>query len=241
VSLLTVTGDEIPASGAVDITSASVNIGYYAGEVVTIPGTLAGVPGVYRRETASGGASAEVSETFTRDAPGAVTRCLPDTPFIPTNPVPEGILMLWVGRNDYSGVTDPAELAAINERILESIQEVFDDRIAARPNEVPRIILYGVTSRDSPDEYVGTANYAAKRDLWAEMASRWPRSAIDIDAIMRASGDGSATDNADIANGVLPTSLTAADRIHPNDAGYAIAATEGVALIIENETNDTWV
>ena len=241
VSLLTVTGDEIPASGSVDITSASVNIGYYAGEVVTIPGTLAGVPGVYRRETVSGGASTEESETFTRDTAGTAVRCLPDTPFIPTNPVPGGILMLWVGRNDYSGVTDPAELAAINERILDAIQEVFDDRIAARPNEAPRIILYGVTSRDSPDEYVGTANYAAKRDLWAAMASRWPRSAIDLDAILRASGDGSATDNADIANGVLPTSLTAADRIHLNDAGYGIAATVGVDRITENETNDTWV
>lgn len=241
VSLITVAGDEIPASGAVAITSASVNIGYYAGEVVTIPGTLAGVPGVYRRETVSGGASTEESETFTRDAAGAVVRCLPETPFIPSHSAFDGILVLWMGRNDYSGITDQAELTAINERILDAIQEVFDDRIAARPNEAPRIILLGVTSRDQSIEYIGTANYDAKRDLWKQLASRWPHSAIDIDAILRASGDGSTEDSADIANGVLPRSKTADDRIHLNDAGYAIVAAEVAARIFENETNDIWV
>ncbi|MDF1801732.1 SGNH/GDSL hydrolase family protein [Thalassovita sp.] len=222
-SLLTVTGGAIPASGPVAVTDLTIELMYFAGGAWSLDGSLAGVLGTLD-EDGSGG------YTFTRTEAGAVTRCLPGTPFIPADDYDERLHVIWLGRNDYSHVTDAGELATINARIKEHIAAI----VASMKGVEKRFIVLGVTSRHDPIEYVGTANYDAKRDLAADLASLYPRSFIDIDAILRASGDGGATDNADIANGVIPSSLLAGDGIHLVDAGYSITASEISSRINQN-------
>ncbi len=229
-SLLTVSGNEIPASGAVNVTARSIDLLFYAGASLSITGWLAGVYGTLTKVTASGGGSTLVSYTFTRATTGSAVRCLPGTAFIPDQTAPGRLHIVWLGRNDYSGVTDAGALAEVNARIRASADSI----IATMTALDRRVILLGVTSRDQAIEYVGTPNYDAKRALAAELARDYPRSFIDIDAILRASGDGSSEDNAAIANGVLPVSVTAGDRIHLNNHGYSIVAAEIAARLSQN-------
>lgn len=222
-SLLTVSGNEIPASGPVTVTDLSIALMFYAGGAWNLPGTLAGVPGQLN-EDGDGG------YTFTRTASGSAVPCYPDTPFIPTTVHPGRTHIIWLGRNNYSNVTDAGILAAANETIKDCIASIVGEMNTLEK----RFIILGVTSRDDVIEYTGTANFNAKRDLAEDLARQYPKSFIDIDVILRGNGDGGATDNADIANGVLPSSLTAADRIHLNNDGYAIVAAEIAARFDQN-------
>jgi lysophospholipase L1-like esterase len=218
-ALVTVSGDEIPASGPVSVTAVSVQLMSYAGGAWDLDGWLAGVYGTLHEDGTA-------IDDFTRLVDGSVVPCPPNTPFIPDNTLYAGTVpILWPGRNDYSGLTDSTALALVNTSIFSrvevmvSVHSILDERC----------LILGVTGRGDASgygtiEYEGTNNYNAKRDLAAMYAKRFPRQFIDIDMILRANGNGGTDDNTDIANGIPPRSLMAADLVHFNNDGYAVIA-----------------
>lgn len=228
-ALITVSGDQIPASGPVNITAYSVDIAYYAGTSYSVVGSLAGIPGTITKVTASGGASSVVSYTFTRTTAGVATRCLPDTPFIPSVVYPNRTHVIWIGRNDYGGLVGTPAFEAANTIIKDCIKSI----ISTIATLEKRAIILGVLPSNTATEYVGTDSFNYKRTLARELARDYPNGFIDIDPILRSNGDGSGGDNADIANGVTPGSLRS-DGIHLNNTGYGIVAAEVKARIDRN-------
>jgi len=228
-ALLTMTGDQIPASGAVTVTAYSIDVCYYAGASKSVTGLLAGVPGTLTKVTSGGGNTSLVSYTFTRTTSGSIVTCLPGTAFVPDVVYPDRLHCIWIGRNDYSNVTDATALAAVNAKIETDIAAI----VAKMSTLEKHFIIFGVTAKADVTEYVGTNNFNAKRDLAGHLARDYPLSFIDIDVILRRSGDGGATDNADAANGIIPSSLRS-DTVHLVNAGYAIVAAAAQARINQN-------
>lgn len=228
-ALITVAGDQIPASGPVNITAYSVDIAYYAGNSYSVVGSLAGIPGTITKVTASGGSSSVVSYTFTRTTAGSAKRCLPDTPFIPSVVIPNRIQVIWIGRNDYGGLVGTPAFEAANTTIKDCIKSIINTITTLEK----RAIILGVLPSNSAAEYVGTDSFNYKRLLARDLARDYPNGFIDIDPILRSNGDGSAGDNTDIANGVTPGSKRS-DGTHLNNAGYGIVAAEIKARIDQN-------
>jgi len=105
-AILTVTGDTIPASGAVAITSYSTNIFFYGSAQWSTwdffnsqTGTLAGVHGTYATDTSG-------NQTFTRDEAGDAVTVPPGSCFVPDIALQarSGMNFQCVGTND--GYTD---------------------------------------------------------------------------------------------------------------------------------------
>jgi|GEM_PF-5416157 len=92
---LTVSGDEIPTSGPVDVTAIAVTILYINGDPErSIPGTVAGVHGTLAVDTSG-------DYTFTRTADGSAVSCPPNSSFIPdARDYDTMTLVAWPGRND---------------------------------------------------------------------------------------------------------------------------------------------
>jgi lysophospholipase L1-like esterase len=199
---VTVTGNQIPASGGVAITARSinplVNSGAYSGTMV---GTLAGVYGTMSTD-ASG------NWTFTRATAGSVTACPAGTVFVPE--LPSGLRarksLLWLGRNgaDAGGYDVVTDIAA-------AVASLGHDRY-----------LIGSILTASGDS-AGVVSTITGRN--ATLASTYGPRYVDILGALQAANDGSANDLSDVAAGWTPRSLRApADPVHLNDAGYAIAA-----------------
>lgn len=75
VSLLTVSGNQIPASGAVSVTARSISLITSQGSQ-SLTGCLAGIYGTLTR-------AGDDSYSFTRSASGTATYCMPSAPFVP--------------------------------------------------------------------------------------------------------------------------------------------------------------
>lgn len=115
-ALITVTGDQIPASGAVTVTAYSADLLFNSGVSgnLSLAGTLAGVAGTLSGNSQSGENTA--TYTFTRSTAGAIVACPPNTPFIPDIAVSTqlrvGIDM--IGRNNYGNAAQVlADIAAM--------------------------------------------------------------------------------------------------------------------------------
>lgn len=225
-SILTVTDNTIPASGAVAVTitengnfgtKSNVGTRNYSGALFGIPGTLSvgynasnpNVPG---------------TSTFTRATAGTAMLIPNRTPFIPDTGATEGnTVVIWAGRNDIiSQKSEP--LVYTNESILTNIQAMVDFLSPLRK----RFIILTVT--DSAAEYAGAAdplNVTAFENILAlnyEIMRRWPRNAIDVRKILVNSYDsGEPADVTAFGRDQVPPSLQA-DGLHLNDAGYAIVA-----------------
>lgn len=197
--LVSVAGDQLPASGSVAVTSRSINMLVNSGSFTgTSRGRLAGVAGVMSTD-ASG------NWTFTRAVAGSAVACGPGMPFV----TDLGLVLrrrtawLWLGRNGaQSGFTVPDDVAA-------AIAYLGHSRY-----------LVGAILPSTADNPAAIASIAA---LNGTLAATHGARFVDVLQALRNGNDGSPSDLSDIASGWTPRSLRS-DAVHLNDAGYAVVA-----------------
>jgi len=224
-SILTVTSNTIPASGAVTVTttengnfSSKANFGS-----INTTGTLFGIPGTLNVAWNSSTPELPGTSTFTRTTAGSSTVIPNRTPFIPdTGDWENNTVVIWNGRNDIiSAYTDPTNYS--NTVILANIQAMVDFLKPLRK----RFVILTVT--DQASEYAaagGTAATAFNQILALnyEIAKRWPRNYVDVRKILVNSyNSGSGPDVTAFNRDQVPPSLQS-DGLHLNNAGYAIVA-----------------
>lgn len=124
------------------------------------------------------------------------------------------INLLWLGRNNFS---DPTTVKA---DIASCIANLYTGNT--------RYLVLSVLN--SSAEGTGSGNLTTILALNADLATLYGSRYVDVRAYLLTKGDGGPTDNADIANGVIPTSLRS-DAIHLNDTGYQhVADCVGAAM-----------
>ncbi|ALQ31829.1 hypothetical protein AA310_01810 [Arthrobacter sp. YC-RL1] len=144
---LTATLNRIPASGPVNVITDEV-IGFRAlGSAVSFPGTLAGVPGILRRQDSN------TLLTFTRSTAGTEVPLEPGTVFVPDmtgHDADTSIILL--GRNDIAlGVTG-AE-SSVAEHIIAGVQRIVN----WHTRQLKQVLVVPPTT--TVGEEAGTAGY----------------------------------------------------------------------------------
>ncbi|KKC38864.1 hypothetical protein WH87_08275 [Devosia epidermidihirudinis] len=196
---VSVSANQIPASGSVAVTAKSINIlvnsGVFSGSQT---GRLAGVPGTVSTDSSG-------NWTFTRLRAGAPVACPPGTAFVcdlglALRPYPA---WLWLGRNGaQAGNSVEGDIAA-------AVVSLGHDRY----------LVGAILTSASDTSGVISAIVARNGALAAAYGTRF----VDLMGALQAASDGSAGDIADIAAGYVPRSKRS-DVLHLNDAGYAIVA-----------------
>lgn len=212
-SLATIAGNTIPASGAVIVTSIAASPVTSNIPSRSIAGTLAGVHG-------SMNAASDGTVTFTRTSAGGVAACPPGTRFYADAPHRGRTQILWAGRNN---VWDTAP-----NRIVQHVQHMADYATA----DVPRTLVLQVP-RSASD---GATGYARTDAVNVALSAAFPAEWVPIidwlrtdDAALAVGHTWTAQDQADIADGIIPTSFRS-DTIHPNALG-----SEAIAHRIHTE------
>lgn len=116
--------------------------------------------------------------------------------------------IIWAGQNNFtSSSTVQTDIAAIVTALGHT-----------------RYLVLGIlVSSSNPNP---SSNYTAIAALNSALSSTYGVRYVDVMATLLANGDGSGTDNTDIANGVIPTSLRASgDVLHLNTKGYGLVST----------------
>jgi lysophospholipase L1-like esterase len=212
-SLLTVTGNSIPASGAVNVTALSVRLLSTAASSAanSLTGTLAGVAGTLAKDTSD-------NYTFTRTAAAAsATACPAGTPFIPDIGTAQSVhaQILWLGRNNLGSSSQVQSDTAACAAYLKTF--------------VKRYLVLSILNGGS--EGTGTTNYNSIAALNSALASTYGNRYLDVRRYLIDHGlsDAGITptsqDTTDIANDVVPTSLRA-DSIHLTAAGYTVVGQQ---------------
>lgn len=199
---------EIPASGAANCTVTKDPL-LYANAAIgqSITGTLFSIPGTLAKAGTTG------QYSFTRTTAGSLTKIPTSVPFIPdTSTYQTQTAICWIGTNDLLSKTAAEILAYID------LYVGFQSTVQKR-----RIILMPIFDCDGASVATAKTNYATLLPL---VLDKYPTECIDTLALLQRNGDGGGTDNTDVTNGLMPTSLTAADRIHLNNAGYGVVAAE---------------
>lgn len=195
--LVTLTGNQIPASGQVIVTYSSVNI-FVADHIASRDGVIAGIPGTLSWDG--------TTTRFTRATPGIAVPVTAFTRFTPTDGSRrrEWAQIIWAGRN---GGTDPApNLDSVNRMI-----GYGNGRF---------LVLQIPPAMGWPD--ASAINYAF-RERWPDNyvpIADWLRSTAAATAVGITFTSG---DNTDIANGLIPTSFRA-DAVHLNSTGRKAVA-----------------
>lgn len=236
---LTVTGNQIPTSGAVTVTHIN-NVALAGMNTTQFPdyrllstqadnntrslvGTLGGVYGTLTRSSSSGPPSTTETYTFTRAKAGSVVDIAANETFtVDVGDLDKCVLNIEVGANDVGqNIGSYADaLTAVTTNIAAMVARCRTLHLA--------YVVVGFPSTASAAYYTGTALATALTAWRVSMAATYGDRWYDTMPVMLANGDGSPTDNADIANGIPPTSLRA-DTIHWNDAGHAVNATATAA------------
>ena len=123
---------------------------------------------------------------------------------------------IWVGHNSPDAVNTPYDVDRIVNTLLP-----LNARFVVMP------IMYSVNR-----EY-GTALRGELIKINQLLKSKYPNNYVDVNAALALSGDGSATDNANIADGIVPASLRS-DSIHLTPAGYNVVAQAVYTFLINN-------
>ncbi|MGP5480529.1 hypothetical protein [Pseudomonas helleri] len=216
VNLLTVTGNTIPASGAVNITaSTQAPISSQGGGPII--GTLAGVAGSL--SATFDGSGNRTAYLFTRTTAGASKIIDPATPFIPSeNDHPFKITVFWYGRNNFwTGRTDFDNAKA-------EVKAALAASIAHLKPLNKKFIVMSVLNDNKPAEWLGTEKYNAITSLNEELKALYPRQFIDIRrALVRSYNPALPQDVIDFGHDVTPTSLLS-DTLHHNFAGKTVVA-----------------
>jgi hypothetical protein len=226
--LCTVTGNQIPASGAVTLTAYSTDMLYNSGVSgnLTYAGALAGVHGKLSGNSTNGMNTA--TYTFTRDSAGAAVACPANTPFIPDIGVASrgNIQILEAGRNN-SG--QQAQILAD-----------FAAMIGYETPLIKKFIILPVMN--AVGEGIGTSAYATIMAINAALQAAYPNSFVDTrspptaDEMAALGYTPTAQDLTDIANGCIPTGMRGVvngvpDALHLNNIGYALQALRVAAFI----------
>lgn len=194
---LTVDGNSIPTSGAVNVTITSGNDPLkHAANNKSINGTIAGVYGTLAKVFATN------QYSFTRYLSGdAVATSSTGEFFLPDNQTDrKSTLVIWAGRNDV-----PVGDSAIRTVPI-SVKQCVEHLIPLKKNFVVLSVL------NATNETTGTTNYNRVIAINEALQDAFPYNYLDIRTIL-------ATE----ANGTIPASLMA-DTIHLNTDGYAIVA-----------------
>jgi hypothetical protein len=113
--------------------------------------------------------------------------------------------VIWAGRNNYSDPTTvKADIAAM-------VAELDTDNY----------LVLGV--HNGAGEGTATTAYGHITGINADLAATYGSKFWDTRAYLLTRGDGSAQDNTDIADGIVPTSKRS-DTLHLNAAGYTLIA-----------------
>jgi len=208
ISFFTIAGNTIPASGPVAVITRSIEI-ITAQNAGSWTGKLFGIAGTY----ASDGAT---TWTFTRTTPGTALAIDPATPFFIdiTDNRMFGTVVFWYGRNNVGTSTFNAD-----------VKQAISDSIAQLKTLDQRFIVLSVLNW--PTEIIGTANHDAVVQLNSDLKALYPRNYVEVRNLLIRNGNGSAQDNADVANDVVPTSLrnSITDGHLNNTTGNPIVAT----------------
>lgn len=218
--LLTVTGNQIPASGPVSVTAVtpatslrrdngSLTFSYH-GYLDTPSGQVAGT--FVRTPTALTG-------TFTRDTPGTAVACPAGTAFVCTDQDARRgwVQTRWLSGRNNDGLTGTVLADVIGD------QDLLDRRATGRGT--PRALIFGLTwtstqVRSSAGRLaVDALNTIAAMRYGARF--RQPFRWLVDNGLALAGLTPTGQDIIDLANDVLPTSLRS-DTAHPNATGYGL-------------------
>jgi len=211
-SLLTVTSNQIPASGAVTVTAQTVALLNGQGPT-TLTGTLAGVPGTYTW-------TAGPNYTFTRTTAGSVVSCPAGTAFIPDAAAlyEDWVQLFCYGRNNRDGSN--AIVAANATQIIADIQASID---FLKPYGARYAVIGFPNGTNEPN---GTGTYTGVLAINAALSAAFPGRYIDgqspptVGEMATLGFTPDATDLTDIAAGCIPTRMRAtADPLHFNTVG----------------------
>lgn len=225
-ALITVTGNQIPASGPVTVTAYSQDLLYNSGTSgsATLAGTLAGVPGTLSGNAVTGRNNA--TYTFTRTAAGVATACPAATPFIPDKGVATQarVQLFTYGRND--GTSGTATIIAKLQASIGYLKAY-----------VPRYLVGGTLA--APGDSLAAFN-TQNAALLAQFGTHF----VDLNAVptieeMTRIGfvpdsygtySNGRTDAGDLAAGYIPSGMRSGattgngDFLHMNNFGYALWA-----------------
>lgn len=136
------------------------------------------------------------------------------TRFVASTRRADQVTAIWVGNHGTDYTNPTLCLSNINAMIAHLTTSKF-------------VIL---TALNDNTQTIGTTGYNQIIALNALITSAFPDNSFDIRAYLLTQGNGGAPDNADIANGVVPTSLRS-DSLHLNTSGYAKVAAQVQAFI----------
>ena len=207
VPQFTVTGNTIPASGSVAVTSRSIELITAQNTFDSFTGKLFGIPGTYTSDAAT-------YWTFTRTNAGSAITIDPNTPFLIdiTDARFSGTCIFWYGRNNVGTSTFNAD-----------VKQTLSDSISALRTLYKRFVIVSVLN--FPGEIIGTGSYNMIEQLNTDLKNLYPRNFVDVLNLLRRSGDGSANDIADASSGIIPRSLRNTNDGHLNTAGSTIVGT----------------
>lgn len=220
-TLLTVTGNSIPASGAVAVTARTVNLITSQGLQSQL-GTLAGVHGTLTRN------SGDDTYSFTRTAAGSITACPAATPFVPDIGVSLAgkTVTIWIGRNNTSQTA----------QILADVAAMIDYL-------TPRAARFVITSVcNGAGEGNGTTSHTNITAVNAQLEALYGDRFVDVREILIAEGltragiTPTSQDVIDIAADIIPASLRS-DAVHGTNDFYQIVAD----LVFERAQAKGWV
>lgn len=220
-ALLTVSGNEIPANGAVTVTSYSVNLLQMTNNGTrTVVGVLCGVPGVL---TASRVEGPVYTYTFTRKSAGSVLPCPPESPFQCGADIRDMIQVICVGRNN---INDTPESIVNQVRAMVSYLPHDKYLVLSMPPKETEIANPATADRVKVDNI-----NAALKNAFAPNWLDWSGYLISSRTLDEVGITPTTTDLQNIANGVTPLSLRS-DYLHFNDKGYE-AATKLLDRVFE--------
>lgn len=199
---VTLSGNEIPASGGVSVTDKNINVLTAAGAFSgTITGRLAGISGTMSTD-ASG------NWTFTRTASGSATACPPGTQFFVDRAISDRTYTQWIFAGD-NNISEPEVVLADIAAMVAYLGHMRFRVISLLPNAT-----------------WSAANLALMTSINDALSAQYGSRYVDGLAALKAANNGSPEDLADVAAGFTPRSLRV-DHTHLNGLGYE---TLGIAV-----------
>lgn len=220
-ALLTVSGDEIPASGSVQVTASNVPplalMKDFAGTINGVHGTLS---------------SDGTTQTFTRTSPGGAAPVVAGTPFISEvgNDSRQHTTMLWPGKNNLKTVGASALVIEQTEKMFAWLSPLVKRCL---------VLTHFVDSDQSP----GSLQYSQVAQVNADYLARYGPLCVDVNAYILSpqvwADTGITPTAADLqmqADGIKATSLSS-DNLHLNDAAEVAVA----GFVRQHLQNLQWV
>lgn len=226
-ALLTVTGNQIPASGAVTITSKVPSLGWrtFGGTtVINIPGILRApsgdIPGSFRFDAATR------LHTFVRTTGGVAVDCPPGTPFTSGNGHRDKTQIIWCGANDVPYGTD-----------AEAAYSVYLANVAAMVNRqsslAKRSLILSMPT--GSQNYRGSNWHTRVTTANSRLATLYPDTYVDVRrhlidfGLAEAGITPTTADLYSIERDTIPPSLLADDQTHLLAPGLTIVANLAAA------------